>query len=123
MSRFVDQSDTVDIVLANGDHVTIRAKLTAVEDARLNSNLIKMQFNSVTKQPEIIEGNWFLRKVDIAKAYLTAWDFKDNSGQVAPYRSALIETLDQATVDEIASAIDSYLVERAVVQEKKEPAT
>ena len=119
MSRFVNRTAIDEIVLANGDRVTVRQRLTAAESADLTRNMMHLRFDSNTKQVELAEGNWHRQRIEIARAYIVSWSFTDEAGVSVPYLPALIEDLDEATITEITAAIDALQTQHREESEKK----
>lgn len=120
MSRFVDRNASDEIVLANGDRVTVRQKLTAPEQTELSRQLFPMRLDQRTNQVHIEPEDYRIQKLRLVKAYLVDWSFADDAGTPVPFAAARIDELDQDTIDEIAEGIDRLIAERAAVREKKD---
>lgn len=118
MSRFVDRTATVEITLANGDTVQVRQKLTGVEQATLGRTLVKLKFDAEAGQMSMEEGDWHLQRIGIVKAFVTGWDFKDETGAPVPYTAEAVDNLDAETVAELSKAIDDLQRHQAEVETK-----
>lgn len=119
MSRFVDRAKTDVITMSNGDKVEVRQRLSAAERAELNRNIVHMEYSIKSGEMRVTEGEWYRQKIEVLRAFIVDWDFKDDAGQTIPYKAALVEDLDEETVDEIADAIDKFQANRRDMAEKK----
>ena len=121
MSRFVNQGEVDIIVLRNGDQVKVRQGLTALEVAMLRKDLIQFVYEARDDGPHISAtgGEWYLQQINICKAYIVSWDFKDDDGQLVTYSPDLVSTLSEDTVQEIAEAVDNLQQKRREENAKK----
>lgn len=122
MSRFVSEK-TVEVTLADGDHVWVRERLNAAQQADLARHMMHVRFDAATRQMVADEGDWHRNRIEICRAYLVRWDFVDESGQPVEYRPALVETLDPDAVAEIAEAIDALQTARQETARKNVPSS
>ncbi len=127
MSRFVDRAATDVITLANGDKVWVRQKLTAREQAALDGKLIRFEMDmsesdeKAVMRPRMVSGDWHEQKIEVCRAYIIDWDFKDDAGNVMTYSPEAFESLDDETIQEIAVAIDNLRAAHREAAEKKAP--
>ena len=109
MSRFANLTATDVVILRNGDQVKVRQTLTAEESAVLKKNLIHFEYATEeggNSQVVVKGGEWYFQRIEICRAYIVGWDFKDDSGAPVTYSSELVGSLTEDTVDEISEAID-----------------
>jgi len=117
VSRFVNKEATDIITLSNGDKVLVRQKLTAPEQAALEGRLFSLEYKSGSEQAEL-HSNWHMQKIDICRAYIVSWDFKDDDGNDVAYSPETLDTVDSGTVADIAEAIDKLVTARKEANEK-----
>lgn len=121
MSRRVNREAIDEIVMANGDRVWVRQKLTAVEQAELTKQIVNLRYDGESNETVLKEGDWHLSKVNICRAYILRWDFKEDDGTEIPCTPEVIGELDQETVNEISAVIDRLQAEHREMREKKGP--
>ena len=121
MSRFVDKAATDVITLRNGDKVHVRQALSDLEEKQLFGKFIRFELDMATNTVKQVPGDILLYQHEMVKAYVTAWDFKDNEGNEIPYKPSLVDDLDPATITELAEAIDKQRSVRREDSEKKAP--
>ncbi len=121
MGRFVDRAATDVIALRNGDKVHVRQMLTDLEEKGLFGKFIRFELDMATNTVKQVPGDILLYQHELVKAYVTAWDFKDNEGNEISYKPSLVDDLDPATITELAEAIDKQRSVRREDSEKKAP--
>jgi hypothetical protein len=116
MSRFV-RPETRTLTLANGDHLIVRARLTAGEQ--------REQFARMYTQGPMgqVHRNLLMIDVGLVIAYLLDWNLKDDAGQLVPIRALsaadlhqVLNQLDPVDFEEIQKAIEAH--EKAMVAER-----
>lgn len=117
MSRFVNRTATDIIEMDNKDKVWVRQKLTALEQSELDKNLIRMELKADTQTPEMKMGDWHRQRIEICRAFVVNWDFKDDNGEIVVFNAELMEELDSETINEIATKID--LLQRARLEDSE----
>ncbi len=117
-SRFVNKAASDEIVLANGDKVTVRQRLTAEEDALLVRNMMRLKFDASKGEAQVEEGDWHLQRLNICEAYCLGWNFTDDGGNSVLCTPETIRQLDSDTINEIATAIDVFQKQRRESHEK-----
>jgi len=116
MSRFV-RPETRTLTLANGDHLIVRARLTAGEQRAHFARVYRMIDGEFLPDP-------LQRGVAMVVAYLLDWNLKDDAGQAVPIRDLstdalqrVIDALDPESFAEIATAIDAHVDAMAAERE------
>src|SRR4030095_6390817 len=106
MSRFV-QPDTRTLTLANGDTLTVRARLTAGE-ARAQWGRHYDEKGNLIRNPA-------QRNLSLVVAYLLDWSFRNEAGEPVSLRGrspedviAIVDALDEASFEEVVKAIDAH---------------
>lgn len=119
MSRFVDKTRRVVLTLENGDIVTVRERLTTAELTALKDRLFALKFDlkEGTITPRLEDVKWQTQQIELVRAYVVDWSFKDDAGEVVPCTPEAIDLLDQDTVVEIAVQIDALRKARAEQRE------
>jgi hypothetical protein len=107
MSRFV-QPETRTLTLANGDTLTVRARLTAGE--------ARAQWGRHYDERGTLIRNPLLWNQSLVVAYLLEWSFTNGTGEVVSLRDksvpdimAIIDALDEASFEEVVKAIDAHV--------------
>jgi hypothetical protein len=107
MSRFV-QPETRTLTLANGDTLTVRARLTAGE--------ARAQWGRHYDEKGTLIRNPALWNHSLVAAYLLDWSFKNGHGEVVSLRDkslpdimATVDALDEASFEEVVKAIDAHV--------------
>jgi hypothetical protein len=117
MSRFV-RPETRTLTLANGDHLIVRARLTAGEQREQFARMY-------TQGPTGVQRNLLMLGVGQVVAYLLDWNLRDDAGQLVPIRDLSAADLHQVLnqlapedFDEIQQAIEAH--EKAMVAERED---
>jgi len=117
MSRFV-RPETRTLTLANGDHLIVRARLTAGEQREQFARMY-------TQGPAGVQRNLLMLGVGQVVAYLLDWNLRDDAGQLVPIRDLSAADLHQVLnqlapedFDEIQQAIEAH--EKAMVAERED---
>ena len=107
MSRFV-RPETRTLTLANGDHLIVRARLTAGEQREQFARMY-------TQGPTGVQRNLLMIGVGQVVAYLLDWNLRDDAGQLVPIRDLsaadlhhVLNQLDPVSFDEIQQAIEAH---------------
>lgn len=119
MSKVVNRTAVDEIILADGDRVTVRQQLAAAEEAILANSAIRCVVDSASGVVRMSDIDPFRARIEICKAYVVGWNFRDDDGAPIPYTPAIVDELDGAVVVEIAENIDRLQRARREVQEKK----
>ena len=108
MSRFV-RPDTKTLVLANGDQLIVRARLTAGEQRAQYARMY------TTAPDGRLQANPLMLGVGMIVAYLLDWNLLDDAGQAVRIRDLsaddlqqVIDSLDAASFQEIRQAIETH---------------
>lgn len=117
MSRFV-RPETRTLTLANGDQLTVRARLTAGEQRASYARLYRPGADGRLQMDPLQLG------VGVILAYLLDWNLKDDAGQAVPIRDLgtddlqrVIDALDPDSFTEIRTAIEAH--EAAMLAERE----
>jgi len=109
MSRFV-RPETRTLTLANGDQLTVRARLTAGEQRAHFARIYRVLDDGQLLPDRLRLG------VGVIVAYLLDWNLKDDAGQAVPIRDLstddlqhVIDALDPESFGEIRAAIDTHV--------------
>ncbi len=120
MSRFVNREAFDMITMKNGDTVKVRQKLTAPEQAAVEGRLFHMEYDADSKKT-VLTSEWHFQKLEVCRAYIIDSDFKGDDGNPVEYTLEALNTVDDATVSEIAEAIDGLVTARKEGTEKNAP--
>ena len=108
MSRFV-RPDTKTLVLANGDQLIVRARLTAGEQRAQYARMY------TTGPDGRLQPNPLMLGVGMMVAYLLDWNLLDDAGQAVRIRDLsaddlqqVLDSLDTASFQEIRQAIEAH---------------
>ena len=120
MSRFV-RPDTRTLTLANGDTLTVRARLTAGEVRGQYARMYAHGANGTLVRNPLLSGQ------GVILAYLLDWSLRDDDGNTVPIRdlsaddlARVIDSLDLESYDEIKTVIEKH--ETDMLEEKKRTA-
>jgi hypothetical protein len=116
MSRFV-RPETRTLTLANGDHLIVRARLTAGEQRAHFARIYAQATNGRYVVNPLMSG------VGLVVAYLLDWDLRDDAGNLVVIRELspddlqnVIDALDTESFTEIRAAVEAH--ETAMIAER-----
>lgn len=115
----MNRQATDELILAGGDKVKVRQRLTAAEEAELTRGLMRLRVDGATGTVDVQEGDWHLQRLAVVKAYILGWNFTDEDGTPVPFNLEKVDDLDGDTIEEIARLIDVAQKERRELREKK----
>ena len=118
MSRFI-KPEIVRLPLSHGDWITVKKYLTAGEQRRAETRLLKAA--PAGGLPQV---NWELVQLSPVVEYLIDWSFVDDAGHPVPIRDMpadvvidILNSLDSDSFTEIVDALNAHV--KAVAEEKK----
>ena len=121
MSRFI-KPEAVRLPLSGGDWITVKKHLTAGEQRRAETRLLK-----ATPAGGLPQVNWELVQLSPVVEYLIDWSFVDDAGHPVPIHDLpadvlidILNSLDSDSFTEIVNALNAHV--KAVADEKKTPA-
>ena len=118
MSRFI-KPEAVRLPLSGGDWITVKKHLTAGEQRRAETRLLKPC--PAGERPAV---NWDLLHLSPVVEYLVDWSLVDDAGKPVVIRDMpaeividILNSLDAESLQEIVDALNTHV--KAVAEEKK----
>lgn len=100
--RFV-RPTVVRLPLSDGDYIDVKHELTAGEQRRVFSSLIKEMHAG---EPAVLDPA-LVGKTQLLE-YIVGWSFVGQDGEPAPFSAAALDTLDTNTYEELVAAVQAH---------------
>ena len=124
MSRFVRTTETRTLTLANGDTLTVRARLSAGEMRAQMARTFTANGNGTLSRTPLMAAP------SMIAAYLLDWNLRDDAGHLVEIRDlppmqliAVLDSLDLDSFQEIKDAIEAHEQAMAAERDAEKKAT